>query len=113
MSGDINFTDIVSNNSVLGASLAATLAMLYKVWQILKRDRKEDNLDNAERSLRDELRQELSQLRTINEKLREENAQLHNEIAELKASFRLCQSSRPPSCPIFNLLANQNGNRHE
>ena len=62
------------------------------------------------RVLRDELRQELSQLRTINEKLREENAQLHNEIAELKASFRLCQSSRPPSCPIL-LLANQNGNK--
>ena len=94
---------LISDNSVLGASVAAALAMLYKVWQILKKDRKEDNLDNAERSLRDELRQEVVSLRVINDKLREENNVLHQDVAELKAAFKICQANHPVICPLVQL----------
>lgn len=100
-----NFVNLVSNNSVLGASIAAALAMFYKVWQILKKDRKEDNLDNAERSLRDELRQELKIIKEENAKLREENNILHQELAELKASFAVCKKTHAEICPLFKLRA--------
>lgn len=101
MMSDDSFTSLVSNNSVFGASIAAALAMLYKVWQILKKDRKKDNLDNAERSLRDELRQELKTIKEENSKLREENNILHQELAELKASFSVCKKTHADICPLF------------
>ena len=103
MMTDDSFTNLVSNNSVFGASIAASLALLYKVWQILKKDRKEDNLDNAERSLRDELRQELKTIKEENGKLREENNILHQELAELKASFSVCRETHADICPLFRI----------
>lgn len=106
---DDNFANLISNNSVLGASIAAALAMLHKVWQILKKDRKEDNLDNAERSLRDELRQELKVIKEENVKLREENNILHQELAELKASFVVCKKTHPDICPLFKLREIEHG----
>ena len=98
-----NLPEIISNNSVFGASVAAILAMLYKVWQILKKDRKEDNLDNAERSLRDELRSELKGIKDENYQLRSENHTLHEELAELKAAFNLCQKTHPRTCPLLQI----------
>ena len=92
---DLDIGAMISNNSVLGASIAAALAMLYKVWQILKEDRKEDNLDNAERSLRDELRTELKILKEENQKMRKENHLLHQELADFKAAISVCRSTRP------------------
>ena len=109
MMSDDSFTNLISNNSVFGASIAAALAMLYKVWQILKKDRKEDNLDNAERSLRDELRQELKTIKEENSKLREENNILHHELAELKASFSICKKTHADICPLFRLRDIEHG----
>lgn len=96
---DFDVGTMVSNNSVLGASIAAALAMLYKVWQILKKDRKEDNLEYAERSLRDELRAELKILKEENQKIREENHLLHQELADFKAAISVCRSTRSSRTP--------------
>jgi len=93
----------ISSNSMVGAGIAATLATLYKIWQILKKDRKEDNLDNAERSLRDELRLEVKDLRALNEKLRLENITLHEDVADLRAQFRFCQANHPTICPLVRM----------
>lgn len=93
----------VSSNSVVGAGIAAALATLYKIWQILKTDRKEANLDNAERSLRDELRIEVKELRDLNEKLRLENIVLHESVADLKAQFKFCQANHPTICPLVKM----------
>lgn len=98
-----DFTDLVSSNSVLGASIAAALAMLYKVWQILKRDRKEDALDNAGRALRDELRAELKSLKEDNHRLLSENLKMHESLAQLKAAFTVCKSSHSTICPLLQI----------
>lgn len=105
---DFDVGGMVSNNSVLGASIAAALAMLYKVWQILKKDRKEDNLDNAERSLRDELRIELKILKEENQKMREENYLLHQELADFKAAISVCRSTRSSRTPRMPASSHEN-----
>lgn len=104
---DFDLGGAISNNAVIGGSAAAALAMLYKVWQILKKDRKEDNLDNVERSLRDELRAEIKVIKEENQKIRKENIELHEELANLKAAFSVCKSSRPPQCPLILMRLQQ------
>ena len=97
-----NIPEFISNNSVLGASITAALAMVYQMWKILKKDRKEDNLDNAERVFREELRNEIKLIKEENRLLREENNKLHQELAELKAAFNLCKNStHPANCPFM------------
>lgn len=110
---DFDVGGMVSNNSVLGASIAAALAMLYKVWQILKKDRKEDNLDNAERSLRDELRIELKILKEENQKMREENYLLHQELADFKAAISVCRIQQDPKCPLLHMRILGGSNNQE
>ena len=89
----------------VGAGAAAVLAMLYKIWCILKVDRKEDSLDNAERKLRDELRDEIKVLkedikilsnevrilRDTHIQCQDENAALKGRIKWLETCLRYCQ----------------------
>lgn len=91
----------ISDNALTGALSGGALAFLYKIWRILKKDRKEDNLDEVERALRDEMRNDIKTLKEENKTLKEENQRLHQELSELKASFRLCQTNHPVVCPIF------------
>ena len=67
----------ISDNALTGALSGGALAFLYKIWRILKKDRKEDNLDEVERALRDEMRNDIKTLK-------EENKTLF--------SFKLCQN---------------------
>lgn len=111
----------ISDNSVAGATGAAALAFLYKIWIILKRDRKEDDLDNAERSFREEIRQELKDLRGANEKLRKLNEDLMKEKREceeriaafqarlewLEICFAHCKETHPPECPLLKHLGKE------
>ena len=101
MDASNNFAEFISTNSVFGASVAAALTMVYQIYKILKKDRKEDNLDNAERVFREELRNEIKLIKEENKFLREENNKLHHELAEIKAAFNLCRGSNNTSnCPF-------------
>lgn len=113
-----SLVEAVSSNSVAGASIAAALAMLYKVWRILKADRKEDSLDTAEKGLRDELRDEIKilkedikQLSNEVKVLREQHVQCQEENTALKGRIRWletclnhCQLKHPPECPLLEHL---------
>jgi len=107
--------EFISSHSVFGAGAAAILAMLYKIWRILKVDRKEDSLDNAERKLRDELRDEIKVLkedikilsnevrilRDTHIQCQDENAALKGRIKWLETCLRYCQLNHPPECPLI------------
>lgn len=89
----------------------AALAFLYKIWRILQADRKEDNLDNAERSFRDEIREELREIKEDKRKCEEEKhlltqdiMRLQKDLAELQANFKICSLAHPPNCPLLNHL---------
>jgi IS4 transposase len=107
----------VADHSVVGATGAAALAFLYKIWRVIKVDSKGDNLDNAERAFRDEIRSELKELRLANEKLHEVNEKLQKDkrdceslIAELQTRlkwlevcFCQCQQNHPHDCPLKHI----------
>jgi hypothetical protein len=86
----------------------AAMAFLYKIWRILQSDRKVDNLDNAERSFREEMRDEIKTLKEDKRKCEDEKEKLYNQvhtfqknIAEIQVAFKLCQISHPSTCPLL------------
>lgn len=119
----------LSSHSIVGAGIAAVMAFIYKLWRILKTDRKEDSLDNAERSLRDELREEVKLLKEEVTKLREqiaslaehnaqcldENTKLRSRVYWLESMYAICAQNHPAVCPhahhISNLMGDRNGNQ--
>lgn len=119
--------DFLSSHSIVGAGIAAVLAFVYKLWRILKTDRKEDDLDNAERSLRDELRIEVKLLKEEVVKLREQvatlaehnaqclddNAKLKGKVYWLESMYAVCIQNHPDICPHAQHMANILGNQHE
>lgn len=110
----INF---IADNSVVGATGAAALAFLYKIWRVLKVDRKEDNLDNAERSFREEIRAEVKELRALNDQLHRMNEKIQQEkhdcevmitvlqarLKWLEVCFFQCQENHPGNCPLKHI----------
>lgn len=105
--------DLIKDNSVVGAAGSAAMVLLYKIWRILKADRKEDNLDQAEKQFRDEMRTDIKELRehlkTCEEdklKMLEKMAKQQQLIAQIHAQIRVCQSSaiRPAVCPLVDNL---------
>lgn len=88
------------------------LAFLYKIWRILRKDRKEDSLDDTERLLREEMRNDIKALKEENKILKEENQKLHEELSALRASFKVCESNHPAICPIFRNIHDAS-NAHE
>ena len=116
--------DFLSSHSIVGAGIAAVLAFVYKLWRILKTDRKEDNLDNAERSLRDELRDEVKTLKEEIVKLREqiaslaehnaqcldENAKLRGRVYWLESMYAICVQNHPTICPHASHITSVLGN---
>ena len=85
----------VTENALTGTLGATMLALLYKMWRILKTDRKVDDLDSNERAFRDELRQEIVLLKDEKKILEEKNKTLLDEHSELKAALLLCQKKCP------------------
>lgn len=98
---DERISGLLSENEVGGTVSVAVLAIFYKVWRILKSDRKVDDLDNNERSFREELRKEISELRQEKQRLEEMNQKLLFELSELRATIKFCKGVHPESCPIF------------
>lgn len=87
---------------------AAALAFLYKIWRILQTDRKVDNLDNAEREFRDEMRDEIKSLKDDKRKCEDEKERLYDSvhefqkrIASFEAAIRICQQTHPSECPLL------------
>lgn len=115
----------LSTHSVVGAGVAAALAFVYKLWRLLKTDRKEDDLDSAERSLREELRLEIVRLKDEIVNLKEEvrelnvrneeyikiNAQLRVRIQWLETCFQHCKLNHPPDCPLLKHLGEEKFNK--
>lgn len=101
-------TDLISENSIVGAAGISAIAILYKIWGILKRDRKEENLSDAERALRDEIRQDAKDLRASNselEKLHHSDQlriiELSSRLSTLESAFQICKASHPEICPLI------------
>jgi hypothetical protein len=99
---------LIADNSIVGAAIAAGLAFLYKIWRILKADRKEDDLDAAERKFRDEMRQEIKDLRTSNAEIKREEEDCKKQYIALQAHVQwvencleLCQKKHPSDCPLI------------
>ena len=74
----------IQNYSLIGASLAAITAFLYKVTRIVKRDNKEDALDEHEINFRNMILEELKSCKESSNNLLLEKAELKAEIAKLK-----------------------------
>lgn len=114
---ETTITKFIADHSVVGATGAAALAFLYKIWRVLKVDSKGDNLDNAERSFRDEIRAEVKDLRALNDQLHKMNEQLQREKCEcedmildlqtrlkwLEVCFYQCQKNHPHDCPLSHI----------
>lgn len=103
--------DLIKDNSVVGAAGSAALVLLYKIWRILQADRKEDNLDQAEKEFRDEMRSDIKQLREHlklceeeKSKILEKMAKQQQVIAGIHTQIRICQLSptRPATCPLLD-----------
>ena len=88
------------------------LAFLYKIWKILRTDRKEVDLDSVEKALREELREELKRIKDENKELKQENNALNADMADLKAAVKICQTNRPSTCPLIKAIRNR-GNSSE
>lgn len=109
----------VSDNSILGATGVAALAFLYKIWRILQSDRKEDDLDSAERTFRNEMREEIKSLKEDRHQCEEEKNILYKQIfefqkqlANFQAAFRLCHSSHPDTCPLLRRSSENQNDEH-
>jgi len=91
-----DFASILSENAVIGGASITTMVVIYKIYQILKHDKKEDNISQIEKSIRDELRSEIKELKTtikdmkkVNEKNLYEIARLRNTVdANSKTNFK-------------------------
>lgn len=112
--------DLIKDNSVVGAAGSAALVLLYKIWRILQADRKEDNLDQAEKEFRDEMRTDIKELREHlklceeeKSKILEKMAKQQQLIAAIHAQIRICQMSptRPTACPLLENFTLEEGLR--
>lgn len=92
---------------------SAALVLLYKIWRIIQADRKEDNLDQAEKEFRNEMRSDIKELREHLKmcedekgKILEKMAKQQQVIASIHAAIRVCQltSTRPDTCPMLERL---------
>jgi septal ring factor EnvC (AmiA/AmiB activator) len=108
---DQNFIfDLIKDNSVVGAAGSAALVLLYKIWRIIQSDRKGDNLDQAEKEFRDEMRTDIKQLREHLKSCEEEKSKILEKMSKqnrmlsaMHAQIRVCQLSpdRPTTCPLL------------
>lgn len=94
---------------------SAALAFLYKIWRILQSDRKVDNLDNAERSFREEMRCEIKTLKDDRRKCEEEKERLYDQVhvfqkqmADFQAAFNLCKIHSSSTCPLLRNCRSRN-----
>lgn len=81
----------ISDNSLMAATGSAAFVFFYKFWRILKTDKKNDDLNEAEKNFREEIRAEIKTLKDDKkncedekEKLYEKFHDLQKELAELK-----------------------------
>lgn len=100
-------SDLIGDNSIVGAAGVTALAILYKIWKILKRDRKEDNLSDAERALRDEIRQDAKDLRASYSALEKTHRddqlriiELSSKLSTLESACHICKANHPENCPL-------------
>lgn len=82
--------------------------MLYKVWRIVKTDRSVDNLDEAEKKFREELKEEIKQLKEenynyknllIDEKIM--CNKLTMELLKYKMNRKYCERHNAETCPVL------------
>lgn len=116
MADENTLIKFIAENSVTGAVGTAIIAFLYKAMRILKSDKKGDDLNNAERELREEMRNEIKELRCEYHeleqekkkllvdlsKLQEELARMRAELTQFKVLIRNyeCEESNSP-CPLL------------
>lgn len=117
----------LAQHSAIGIAIAGILAAVYKVWQILKQDRNTENLGDAERDFREEMRKDSATLRSLIKELVAENKRCNDDMAAVKSRltwledcFGKCIKMRPDTCPLltvigpeqFNDLGPKNDRRH-
>lgn len=80
----LTIADFLSDNAVAGGVSVTILVLIYKIYQILKHDKREDNISQLERSIRDELRCEIKELKEAVKILKKSNEKNLHEIVRLK-----------------------------
>lgn len=81
------FNNLPPEQMVVGLGMIA--ALLYKIWQIIKSDRRQDKSEAAEDSFRDDLLKEVTQLRTDLKSAHEEQLKSARREAELSAEVKI------------------------
>lgn len=99
--------DLIADNSVVGAAGSVALVLLYKIWRILQTDKREDNLDAAEKEFREEMRKDIKELREQLKKCEEEKDKIYARISNynlmlsrVQSVIHHCNLSHPDGCPI-------------
>lgn len=100
---------LISDNSLVSASIISGIALLYKIYRILKSDTKIDELDEVERLIRSELRDEILSLKKEIKELIEDqktlfikNKELEQLILELRIHIKTC--SLKDECPLKEIF---------
>ena len=100
-------TQFFSEKSVIGGAIVGIFVAIYRLWRILKRDSKEDNLDSVEKDIREELREEIKSLKDQNKvlysdyhKLLDDFYILKIKISHYEKMFELCSQSDTVKCPL-------------
>lgn len=115
-------TSFISDNSLLGASLAAGSAFLYKIFRILKTDRNADAMTKDEKSFRSDILAEAKQYRIDNERLIKEQIICERKISELWARFiglehmieegmKMCDTV--PRCSLYRMIHSHLNRTHD
>lgn len=114
----MDFNSLIAENVGSAGFGAVLTAAVYKVWKILKADRKEEDLSNAERQFRDEIRAELREMREYNHSLEDDKHTCEKQVAELmtritwlEQAFSVCRNNHPAECPLLKHLGEEQFNR--
>ena len=105
-----NLVKLLSENSVSGAAFIALLAFFYKFFLVIKRDKHEDNLTNAERSFREEIRADRNEMKKEIQRLQAELIKerdnnyktildLQQKVAYFEHGINRCKNQNK-SCPF-------------
>ena len=90
---------LISDHALIGGVSITLMVMVYKIYQIIKRDKKEDSISEFETIIRTELRGEILALKAENKKLKLKNNELATQVARYQALFENCIQTNLP-CPF-------------
>lgn len=118
-------TTIMSEYGMLGTGGAIILALIYKIWRILKLDYNIDDLTKIEKEIRDELRCDVKDLKDELKNIQAEHdscekeknrilnelQKIHHDLTNLNMKVNVCRSENP-LCHFNRRSTDNNGNNN-